>query len=203
MKNIISLDKARLFMQISTMSKSKRSLQLDQDISEILSGSPAHDSTKKPTSGPKRRRSSTSDKEVINISYESLVRDPLPILNSAIKTALPNIDDAEVHVTSIEELKGSADPRNAELMYFTSQSGMKLKFVRIILNDTKVRVEPGALYYMNGNLEMKASTGGGIVKGLFRKATSGESFFVNEIHGTGTVVLEPTFGHFLLHEMEV
>ena len=28
-----------------------------------------------------------------------------------------------------------------------------------------------------------------------------ESFFVNEIHGTGTVVLEPTFGHFLLHEM--
>ena len=33
-------------MQISTMPKSKRSLQLDQDISEILSGSPAHDSTK-------------------------------------------------------------------------------------------------------------------------------------------------------------
>ena len=31
-----------------------------------------------------------SDKEVINISYESLVRDPLPILNAAIKTALPN-----------------------------------------------------------------------------------------------------------------
>ena len=47
------------------MSKSKRSLQLDQDISEILSGSPAHDSTKKPTSTRKRRRSSTSDKEVI------------------------------------------------------------------------------------------------------------------------------------------
>ncbi len=113
-----------------------------------------------------------------------------------------SIDNAEVHVTSIDELKGSADPRNAELMYFTSHSGMKLKFVRIILNETKVRVEPGALYYMNGSLEMKASTGGGIVKGLFRKATSGESFFVNEIHGTGTIVLEPTFGHFLLHEME-
>ena len=113
-----------------------------------------------------------------------------------------SIDNAEVQVASIEELKGSANPRNAEIMYFTSQSGMKLKFVRIILNETKVRVEPGALYYMNGKLEMKASTGGGIVKGLFRKATSGESFFVNEIHGTGTIVLEPTFGHFLLHEME-
>lgn len=111
------------------------------------------------------------------------------------------IDNAEVQVTSIDQLKGSADPRNAQMMYFTSNSGMKLKFVRIILNETKVRVEPGALYYMNGNLEMKASTGGGIVKGLFRKATSGESFFVNEIHGTGTVVLEPTFGNFLLHEI--
>ena len=113
-----------------------------------------------------------------------------------------SIDNAEVQVASIEELKRSANPRNAEIMYFTSQSGMKLKFVRIILNETKVRVEPGALYYMNGKLEMKASTGGGIVKGLLRKATSGESFFVNEIHGTGTIVLEPTFGHFLLHEME-
>jgi uncharacterized protein (AIM24 family) len=112
-----------------------------------------------------------------------------------------NIGNVEVQVASIDELRGSSDPRNAETMYFTAQTGMKLKFVKIILNDTKVRTEPGSLYYMNGKLEMKASTGGGIAKGLFRKATSGESFFVNEIHGTGTVVLEPTFGHFLLHEM--
>ena len=68
------------------------------------------------------------------------------------------------------------------MMYFTSNSGMKLKFVRIILNGTKVRVEPGALYYMNGNLEMKASTGGGIVlKSENRKTLKkyGTTFFLN------------------------
>ena len=74
--------------------------------------------------------------------------------------------------------------------------------VRISLQDSRMRVEPGALYYMKGDLEMKASTGGGIMKGLARKVTSGESFFVNEIEGTGTVYLEPTFGHFFLHNME-
>ena len=71
-----------------------------------------------------------------------------------------NIGNVEVQVASIDELRGSSDPRNAETMYFTAQTGMKLKFVKIILNDTKVRTEPGSLYYMNGKLEMKASTGG-------------------------------------------
>ncbi len=40
------------------MSKSKRSSQLNQDISEILSGSPAHDSTSKPSRRQKTTRSS-------------------------------------------------------------------------------------------------------------------------------------------------
>jgi len=57
------------------------------------------------------------------------------------------------------------------------------------------------LYFMKGNLEIKASTGGGIMKGLARMVTSGERFFVNEIHGSGDIYLEPTFGHFLLHEI--
>jgi len=112
------------------------------------------------------------------------------------------IDSASVEVVCIEDLKGSADPRNAELMYFTHQGGMKLKFVRVKIENSKIRVEPGALYYMNGNLEMKASTGGGIAKGLLRKATSGESFFVNEIHGSGTILLEPSFGHFMIYNLE-
>ena len=73
--------------------------------------------------------------------------------------------------------------------------------VRITLNNSHARVEPGALYYMKGKLEMKASTGGGILKGLSRKLLSGETFFVNEIHGTGEIYLEPTFGHFLLHDL--
>lgn len=103
-------------------------------------------------------------------------------------------------VLQVKQLAGSSDARSAEQLFFVSQAGMRMKMVRITLPnpDSKVRVEPGALYYMRGKLEMKASTGGGVIRGIARKMTSGESFFVNEIHGQGEVYLEPTFGHFIL-----
>jgi len=111
-------------------------------------------------------------------------------------------DGARVEVIQYSVLRGSADTRTAETLFFASHAGMRLKMVRITLEDSKLRVEPGALYYMKGDLEMKASTGGGVIKGLARKMMSGESFFVNEIHGTGEIYLEPTYGHFILHKID-
>jgi len=109
---------------------------------------------------------------------------------------------ATVEIIQYPVLRGSSDTRTAETLFFATQAGMRLKMVRITLKDSKVRAEPGALYYMKGQLEMKASTGGGFIKSLMRKMTSGESFFVNEIHGSGVIYLEPTFGHFFLHTIE-
>ena len=105
-----------------------------------------------------------------------------------------------IEVIQVPVLIGSSDVRSAENLFFVSQVGMRMKKVRITLpgNKSKVRVEPGALYYMHGNLEIKASTGGGIGRAVARRIFSGESMFVNEIHGQGEIYLEPTFGHFLL-----
>lgn len=111
-------------------------------------------------------------------------------------------DGTRVQVLAFEQLRGSSDLRTAETLYFAQHSGMRLKLVKISLANNNVRTEPGALYYMRGDLEIKASSGGGLLKGLSRKMMSGESFFVNEIHGSGEVFLEPTFGHFLLHSID-
>lgn len=111
-------------------------------------------------------------------------------------------DGTKVDVVEYPSLLGSSDVRTAEALFYTHQSGAKLKMVRIKLNDSKIRVEPGALYFMKGNLAMQVSTGGGFFKGLKRKFFSGETFFVNEIHGTGEIYLEPTFGHFILHTIK-
>ena len=121
--------------------------------------------------------------------------DAFEILNSE------TVDDADVELLEYPELKGSADIRASQNLYYARQSGMRLKLVRLRLNNSHARVEPGALYYMKGDLEMKASSGGGLMKGLKRKMLSGETFFVNEIHGTGEIYLEPTFGHFLIHKI--
>lgn len=101
-----------------------------------------------------------------------------------------------------KELNGSSDIRSAESLFFIASTGMRMKMVRVRMNKGKIRNEPGSLYFMNGDLEMKASTGGGLIRGLTRRYLSGETFFVNEIHGTGEVILEPTFGHFFLVEIE-
>lgn len=110
-------------------------------------------------------------------------------------------DGTIVEILEYKELLGSSDVRTSELLYFTTRAGSKLKMVRIRLSGSKVRVEPGALYFMKGKLEMKTSTGGGKFKALKRKMLSGESFFVNEIHGIGEIYLEPTFGHFFLQKV--
>lgn len=110
-------------------------------------------------------------------------------------------DGTVVEVLQFKQLAGSADIRVAKNLYFAEHSGMRLKMVRISLINSHARIEPGALYYMKGNLEMKASSGGGVMKGLTRKMLSGETFFVNEIHGSGEIYLEPTFGHFFLNRI--
>ena len=110
------------------------------------------------------------------------------------------IPSVKMEVIQTPVLGGSSDVRSAESLFFASQVGMRLKKLRITMpsGSSKVRVEPGALYYMNGDLQIKASTGGGVGKAMMRKMMSGESFFVNEIHGKGEIYLEPTFGHFIL-----
>lgn len=112
--------------------------------------------------------------------------------------------NGRIDILQTERLAGSSDIRAAEQMFFANEAGIRLKRVRITLQGekAKARIEPGALHHMHGNLEMKASTGGGIARGLLRRVTSGENFFVNEIHGQGEIYLEPTFGHFMLVEIE-
>jgi uncharacterized protein (AIM24 family) len=133
---------------------------------------------------------------VVTNELKNMIEDNLEVIDS--------IDLGQgtvVEVLQFKNLAGSADLRVANNLYFAEQSGMRLKMVRISLVNSHARIEPGALYYMKGDLEMKASSGGGMLKGLSRKMLSGETFFVNEIHGTGEIYLEPTFGHFFLNRI--
>jgi len=109
-------------------------------------------------------------------------------------------DGATVEIVQYPKLSGASNVAAARNLYYAERSGMRLKMVRIRLRNHYVRVEPGALYFMKGHLQMKASTGGGVFKAVSRKL-SNERFFVNEIHGVGEIYLEPTFGHFLLRDV--
>ncbi|MCE6957747.1 AIM24 family protein [Cereibacter sphaeroides] len=106
-----------------------------------------------------------------------------------------------LEVIDYGKLAGSADAATAEKLYFLREAGMALKSVRVTLANSSLLVEPGALYYMQGKLGIETKVGG-VLSGLMRSLAAGETLFANQIAGTGMVMLEPSFGHFLLVEIE-
>ena len=111
------------------------------------------------------------------------------------------ISGAIFDIVRYEKLLGSDDLNIAEKIFFANQANIYLKMVRVTLQNSELLIEPGALYFMKGHLQLESSTGG-IAKGLMRKFLSGESLFQSRIKGSGEVFLEPTFGHYLLFNIE-
>lgn len=109
---------------------------------------------------------------------------------------------AKFEVVQYKSLKGSADLGVAEKVFFANQANIHLKMVRVTLDKSELIIEPGALYFMRGSLNLESGVQGGIAKGLMRKFMTGETLFQSRIKGTGEVYLEPTFGHYLMFNME-
>lgn len=115
--------------------------------------------------------------------------------------------NATLHINEYSRLQGSKDIRSASLIDAAQKTGMTLKYVSAELNNSTVNLEPGLLHYMRGSLDLSTkradgSTGvGGFIANKVKSTLSGESSNNTVISGTGTVVLEPTFGHLLAIEM--
>ena len=112
--------------------------------------------------------------------------------------------DSIFQILEYDNLEGADDLSTAMQLNFMKETQVKLKQVRIILDDTAVKIESGALSYMKGNIEIKSKTGGvvSIGKKLFGSKVTGESMFKPVFKGTGEIFLEPSFGHYALIELE-
>lgn len=113
-------------------------------------------------------------------------------------------NDTIFQVLEYDNLEGSDDLSTAMQLNFMKETEVKLKQVRIILDDTSVKIEAGALSYMKGNIEIKNKTGGvvGLGKKFFGSKVTGESMFKPVFKGKGEIFLEPSFGHYTLIELE-
>ena len=106
-------------------------------------------------------------------------------------------DGVEFEVISYNDLEGAQNIQTAMGLFFANQAGLKMKQVRIRLNNSSVKTEAGALYYYKGKIESKSNIGG--VGGLFKKAVSGtitsESAIKPTYTGTGEILLEPSYNY--------
>jgi uncharacterized protein (AIM24 family) len=84
--------------------------------------------------------------------------------------------------------------------YYAKETGVKLKQVRITLRQGAVQAEAGALQFMKGDLQLKSNAGGvgGFMKKMASNILTDESLFKPLYEGTGEIYLEPSYGHYLL-----
>ena len=113
-------------------------------------------------------------------------------------------NDSKFQILEFDRLEGATVVGTALGLQIMNDSGIKLRQVRIILEDSSVKLESGALSYMKGEIEIKTKTGGvvGLGKKFLNSKLTGETMFKPTYEGTGEIFLEPSFGHFALIELE-
>lgn len=109
----------------------------------------------------------------------------------------------KVDIIEYQKLLGGKNPYNAQMMYFMEKQNMKARQPVIYLSNDTVKVEPGAMSYFQGNLEMVSGvTVRNAIGRMFTGAVTGESVAQPEYKGTGMIVLEPSFKHFIVIELK-
>ncbi|MGL5150705.1 MAG: AIM24 family protein [Clostridium sp.] len=113
-------------------------------------------------------------------------------------------NDSKFQVLEYDKLTGATDVETALGLKIIGDSGIKLRQVRVLLEDSSVKLEPGALSYMRGDIGIKVKTVGviGLGKKFLSSKLTGEEMFKPTYEGTGDIFLEPSFGHFALIELE-
>ena len=97
----------------------------------------------------------------------------------------------------------SVMPENAMEAFYASQMNVRKRQVVCDVSRSNVTIQAGAMQWMVGNV--KATTGIKGVGDFFGKAVrgsvTGESAIKPEYTGNGTLVLEPTYKHILLVDL--
>ena len=112
--------------------------------------------------------------------------------------------DSVFQILEYDSLEGATDVETALGLNIIRKSGIKLKQIRIVLDDSSVILEPGVLSYMKGNIKINNKTGGvfGLGKKLLSSKLTGETVFKPTYSGNGEIFLEPSFSNFALIELE-
>lgn len=107
-----------------------------------------------------------------------------------------------VEVLEYEKLLGLSNAHMAQTVYYMEKQNVKVRQIALYLNNEKVTIEKGAMSYFQGNINMISGvTVGNALGRLVRGAVTGEQAAQPEYTGTGTLVLEPSFKHFLVLEL--
>lgn len=98
----------------------------------------------------------------------------------------------------------SVSPMNAQMVYFANEMNIRKRQLVIEMNQSKVVTQAGSMQWLVGDI--KATTGikgvGDFLGKALKSTVTKESAIKPEYVGTGTLVLEPTYKHIILVNLE-
>lgn len=105
----------------------------------------------------------------------------------------------DIEVIEYQKLLGSTNIHAAQHLWFMNEQNIKCRQIGLFINNNGVKIEAGAMSYFQGPLQ--ASSGlnsvGKVAKQIFTGKATGERVVMPEYKGTGMLVLEPSFKHFI------
>ncbi len=108
----------------------------------------------------------------------------------------------KVEILEYEKLLGISNSSMAQQVYFMEKQNIRVRQIALYLNNEKVTIEKGAMSYFQGNIQMVSGvTLGNALGRMVRGAVTGEQMAQPEYTGSGLLVLEPSFRHFLVLEL--
>lgn len=103
-----------------------------------------------------------------------------------------------VEVLEYQKLLAPKDAMQGERLWFMTQQNLKVRQLAIHISNSKIQLQAGALSYMQGNIEMVSGvTVGNALGRVFSGGVTGEAAAKPEYTGTGLIVTEPSFRHFI------
>lgn len=97
----------------------------------------------------------------------------------------------------------SVYPWNAQTAYFMAKMGCRMRQLKVDINDDAIRLNPGAMKMMFGDVESQTGIKGvgDILGKAVKSKMTGDSVVKPVYKGTGIVITEPTFDHMLIEDL--
>lgn len=97
----------------------------------------------------------------------------------------------------------SVTPSSAAVNYYMAKTNCTLKQVMIDLQDNAVRLKPGAMQFMTGNIAQTTGVSGvgDMVGKMFKSKMTGDAPIKPLYKGTGILVCEPTYNYLLVEDV--
>lgn len=143
------------------------------------------------------QQSKVMNKEGISFSKAIGTRSNIEVLQSI------SYNGVRLDILEYQKLLGIRNLNSVVDMWYMEQQNVKVRQIVTYINNDAVRIEAGAMSYFQGPLEMVSGvTVGNVIGKMFKGAVTGESIAQPIYRGSGMLVLEPSFRHFIPFTLE-